>query len=51
MVLDRLKQVAMHVHWNHSVPHILLIPLTAAEIERATTLVTNENTGSLHSMP
>ena len=42
MVLDRLKQMAMHVAGASPSPHPF-DPLTAAEIERATTLVTKEH--------
>ena len=42
MVLDRLKQVAMHVAGTSPSPHPF-DPLTATEIEKATALVTKEH--------
>ena len=42
MVLDRLKQVAMHVTGTTPPPHPF-DPLTAAEIEKAVALISNEH--------
>lgn len=42
MVLERLKQVTMHVAGTHPLPHPF-DPLSAEEIEKTTALVTKEH--------
>ena len=46
MVVDRLKQVTQHITGNHP-PHHPFDPLTASEIELATSIVRKEH-GSLY---